>query len=110
MYRLGDRVVFIATKHRSHPGPRAEKVQPEPHGEGYSYDVKKYWLVTEIRSDGTIAAVTRRGKRRLVRRDDPRLRPARWWERLLYRSRFPQEPGSGGPSAPAKQRGQLSVN
>ena len=110
MYRLGDRVVFIANKHSAHPGPRAEKVQPERHGEGYTYDVKKFWVVTEVRSDGTIAAVTRRGKRRLVHRDDPRLRPARWWERLLYRSRFPQPPDSGPPSAPTEQRGQLSVN
>ena len=110
MYQPGDCVVFTATKHSDHPGPRAEKVQPEAHGEGYSYDVKKYWVVTEIRSDGTIAAATRRGKRRLVRPDDPRLRPARWWERLLYRSRFPNPPRSGGPGTPAEQRGQLSVN
>lgn len=110
MYRLGDRVVFTATKHSAHPGPRAEKVQPERHGEGYSYDVKKFWLVAEVRNDGTIAAITRRGKRRLVRGDDPRLRPARWWERLLYRSRFPQWHESNRPSAPTQQRGQLSVN
>ena len=110
MYRLGDPVVFTANKHSAHPGPRAEKVQPEPHGEGYSYDVKKFWLITEIRSDGTIAAITRRGKRRLVRRDDPRLRPARWWERLLYRSRFPQPPSDDESGTTAEQRGQLPVN
>ena len=110
MYRLGDRVVFIANKHSAHPGPRAEKVQPEPHGEGYSYDVKKFWRVSEVRNDGTIAAITRRGKRRLVRGDEPRLRPARWWERLLYRSRFPEFPNSNPPSSTSEQRGQLSVN
>lgn len=109
MYRLGDPVVYLATKHSVHPGPRAEKVQPEPHGEGYSYDVKKYWLVAEVRDDGMVAALTRRGKKRVVRPDDPRLRPARWWERMFFKSRFPQFPENSGPSAPADQRGHLSV-
>jgi hypothetical protein len=110
MYRYGDRVVFVATKHSAHPGPRAEKVQPEPHGEGYSYDVKKYWLVLEVRKDGTIEALTRRGKRRIVRHDDPRLRPARWWERMFLASRFPRFPDSIDHGTPAKQHGHLSVN
>ena len=39
--------------------------------------------------DGTIELVTRRGKVHQVKADDPRLRPARLWERWMYRDRFP---------------------
>jgi hypothetical protein len=94
MYRPGDRVVYIANKHSAHPGPRAEAVQPETHGEGYSYDVKKYWLVRQVQPDGTLTVVTRRGKERAVAAADPRLRPASWWECFFCRGRFPLSPDS----------------
>src|SRR5436305_15202753 len=83
MYRPGDRVVYVATKHSAHPGPRAEAVQPEQHGEGYWYDVKKYWLVVHVGPDGFLTVITRRGKERSIAASDPRLRPARWWEALF---------------------------
>jgi hypothetical protein len=92
MYRAGDRVIYTATKHSAHPGPRAEAVAPEPNGEGYSYAVKKYWLVVQVQPDGTLTVVTRRGKQRHVTASDPRLRPAKWWENFFFRSRFPQWP------------------
>jgi hypothetical protein len=91
MYKPGDRVVYTATKHSAHPGPRAEGVQPEQHGEGYWYDVKKYWIVSQVNPDGRLTVVTRRGKERAVAADDPRLRPARWWESLLFGRRFPRQ-------------------
>lgn len=104
MYRPGDRVVYTATKHSSHPGPRAEAVEPEPNGEGYSYHVKKYWRVLDVRSDGTLIVVTRRGKQRAVPTTDAHLRPARWWESVFFRSRFPQpeaiQAGSGSSPLP----------
>jgi len=90
MYRTGDRVVYTATKHSAHPGPRAEAVQPEQHGEGYWYDVKKYWLVVHVAADGSLTVITRRGKERSIDASDPRLRPARWWEALFLRDRFPR--------------------
>jgi hypothetical protein len=101
MYKPGDRVVYLATKHSAHPGPRAEDVEPEPHGEGYTYHVKKYWMVTDVTPDGWLTVVTRRGKHRKVSADDPHLRPARWWELLLFRRRFPA-PGvaAAEPSSP----------
>jgi hypothetical protein len=52
------------------------------------YSVDKYWIVTEQR-DGQITLLSRRGKLHLVDANDPRLRPASWWERLIYRDRFP---------------------
>jgi hypothetical protein len=90
MYQPGDRVVYTATKHSSHPGPRAEAVAPEPNGEGYSYHVKKYWRVVDVRNDGTLIVVTRRGKQRAIPTSDAHLRPARWWESFFLRGRFPQ--------------------
>jgi len=101
MYRPGDRVIYIATKHSAHPGPRAEAVHPEQHGEGYWYDVKKYWLVVDVRPDGLLTIITRRGKERSISASDPRLRPARWWESLFYRDRFPRltaMPSDGQPT------------
>ncbi len=97
MYRPGDRVIYTTTKHSAHPGPRAEAVYPEQHGEGYWYDVKKYWLVVQVQPNGFVVVITRRGKERSIAVNDPRLRPARWWESFLYRDRFPRlstTPGS----------------
>ncbi|MEX2176026.1 MAG: hypothetical protein WD872_16815 [Pirellulaceae bacterium] len=103
MYKTGDRVVYVASKHSLRPGPRAEALTPEPHGEGYSYDVKKYWLVLEAKPDGTLTVVTRRGKQRVVPASDPRLRPARWWENIFLASRFPQ-PEDGDHNEPGFRR------
>lgn len=88
-YNPGDPVVFRMSKHSTEPGPRATDIHPAPHGDTYSYLVNKYWTVAEVHTSGEVLLVTRRGKRHLVAADDPRLRPARWWERLLYRHRFP---------------------
>ncbi len=92
MYQPDDRVIYVAEKYGPHPGPRAEAVQPEVNGEGYSYRVKKFWVVLEVQADALIVR-TRRGKQRSVLTSDPRLRPARWWEKLLQSSRFPDQPG-----------------
>lgn len=85
----GDPVVYRVCKTSTDPGPRAQKVHPAQHGDWYSYQVDKYWAVSEVLSDGSLTLVTRRGKQHTVPVDDPRLRPARWWERWLYRDRFP---------------------
>jgi hypothetical protein len=104
MYRPGDRVIYTTTKHSAHPGPRAEAVHPEQHGEGYWYDVKKYWLVVQVQPNGFLIVITRRGKERSIAVNDPRLRHARWWESFLYRDRFPRlsdSPGSETSSTAA---------
>ena len=103
-FKAGDCVVYVATKHSSHPTPRAERLQPERHGEGYRYDVKKYWRVLEILSDGRLAVVTRRGKQRVVSHDDPRLRPARWWELLFCKSLFPEIGDEARPATRTDQQ------
>ncbi|QDU26396.1 hypothetical protein ETAA8_14740 [Anatilimnocola aggregata] len=94
MYKPGDRVVYLASKHSSHPTPRAVELDPEPNGEGYSYAVRKYWVVQEVLPDGTLSILTRRGKQRVVKASDNRLRPARWWERWFLAGRFPEGEGN----------------
>jgi hypothetical protein len=89
MYKPGDRVVYYATKHSSHPTPRAEELEPEPYGEGYRYAVRKYWVVADVSPDGTLTLKTRRGKERVLSSSDSRLRPASWWERWFLAGRFP---------------------
>ena len=89
-YKPGDPVIFRVTKQSTDPGPRAVDVHPAPSGETYSYQVDKFWTVSEVQSTGMVQLVTRRGKQRSVSRVDLRLRPARWWERWLYGDRFPK--------------------
>lgn len=88
-YRTGDPVVFSMTKFSTDPGPRAHDIRPAPYGETYHYQVDKFWLVGGVQDDGRLLLLTRRGKQHTIPPDDPRLRPARWWERWLYRERFP---------------------
>ena len=91
-YQPGDRVIFRVTKQSADPGPRAIDVFPAPSGETYSYQIEKFWTVRQVVSDQTLQLVTRRGKQRDVSKDDLRMRHARWWERWLYRKRFPSLP------------------
>lgn len=88
MYQPGDWVIFLADKYSDHPGRGAEGVQPEPHGEGYRYRVKKYWTVTSVDAD-SLEVITRRGKRRRLSPTDLHLRAAYWWEKLFLAGRFP---------------------
>jgi hypothetical protein len=89
-FKTGDRVVYRRTKVGPCPSRRARRVDPAPRGEDYVYEVDRFWLVADVRDDGTLVLRTRRGKQHLIRPADPNLRPASWWERLLYRDRFPR--------------------
>jgi hypothetical protein len=89
MYKPGDRVVYLAAKHSTHPTPRAVELEPEQHGEGYRYAVRKYWTVSAVGSDGTVTLITRRGKHRVLSASDSRLRLAKWWEKWFLAGRFP---------------------
>jgi hypothetical protein len=88
-YKPGALVIYRVAKFSTHPGPRAKDIAPAPKGETYSYEVDKFWVVADSGRDGKVRLRTRRGKEHVVDSDDPRLRPARWWERLMYKSRFP---------------------
>ncbi|MEX0703557.1 MAG: hypothetical protein WD069_15790 [Planctomycetales bacterium] len=89
-FEPGDPVVYRKSKFSTHPGPRAKSVAPAPRGETYSYVVDKFWTVVSVTEDDRLLIRTRRGKEHVVNPSDPNLRRARWWERLLYRHRFPE--------------------
>ena len=94
-FRPGDCVIYRKPKFSAHPGPHAAGVLPAPHGDGYSYCVDKFWRVISVQPDNRIVVHTRRGKQHTLPADDPALRLANWWERLLFRSRFPPATAAG---------------
>ena len=88
----GDKVVYEKHKRSEHPSRWARDVHPEPHGEGYSYIVDKYWTVVDVdEQKGTVTCATRGGKRNVVRVDDPHLRGASWIEHLVHKYRLCDE-------------------
>ncbi len=89
-YACGQRIVYVVTKRSQHPGPRAKHIDPTSKGDGYSYTVKKFWRVADVLADGSLIIATRRGKRRTISANDPCVRHAKWWEKLLLGARFPQ--------------------
>jgi len=89
-FKPGDRVVFSKPKHSTRPGPRAKEIFPSRRGESYSYFVDKYWLVVDMRGDEVVVQ-TRSGKCHVLATDDPNLRHASWWDRLVNRHRFPSQ-------------------
>jgi len=90
--RPGDLIIYRKTKHSTHPGPRAANIQPAINGDNYAYTIDKFWVVEEVRNDGTIIAATRRGKRNHLKADDPMLKRANFIQHFLYRSRFASLP------------------
>lgn len=88
-FREGDPVIYSLPKTSTHPGPRATAVMPALHGDTYSYYVDKFWRVKEIRTDGQLLLVTRRGKERICNPNDPNLKKAGIIERVRFHKRFP---------------------
>jgi len=87
-WTVGDWVIYRKQKRSESPGPRAESLYPDPHGEKYSYIVEKYWVVEEVRPNGELQLVTRRGKRHVVPVDDIRLRRPGLLEKWALAIRF----------------------
>lgn len=96
--KVGDRIVYSRQKYSESPGPRAKNVAPSAHGELYSYEVDKYWVV-ELISNGTMTCVTRKGKRHTIKISDPLARPATWWETFFLANRFPTLDTNLSPAA-----------
>lgn len=87
---IGTPVVYRRTKHSRSPGPRAAVITPAKHGDSYSYVVDKFWVVVERLSSDEIVVMTRRGKQLTLNPDDPNLRRANLFERLMHHKRFPK--------------------
>src|SRR5690348_10438446 len=85
----GDVVVYRKQKSSLHPGHHARDIRPALHGDSYTYLVEKYWRVVAVQPDHTLVVRTRRGKLHTLAANDPNLRRAHWWERLLLWHRFP---------------------
>ena len=95
----GDYVIYRRLRHSNRPSRRAKHIRPAEHGEYYSYEVEKYWIVQDVLPDGKLLLRTRRGKIHEVASNDPQLRLASCWERWFLTSRFPARtaPLSDGP-------------
>ena len=87
-FSRGDWVVYREPKCTLRPGPRAKSVHPAARGDHYYYSVEKFWIVDEIRNNGELVLVTRKGKKRVKTATDPQLRRASFWDRIRYRERF----------------------
>ena len=105
-FKPGDWVIYRKQKVSVHPSVLAKHIEPAPHGEFYSYQVDKFWTVVAVQSNNCIVVCTRRGKQLSLSVNDPALRRARWYERLLFRRRFP---GVNATDSPAAQSGKLTV-
>lgn len=91
-FKPGDWVIYRVSKRSSNPGPRAQRIEPSRSGEGYSYQVDKYWIVQSVEPNARLIIRTRRGKTHELDQADPLLRHARWWEKLFLARRFPETP------------------
>lgn len=88
MFKTGTPVIYSKDKCSLRPGRRARAVSPT-RGDTYTYYVNKFWLVERSLNENELIVRTRKGKRHIVRADSPSLRKAHFWERLLFRNRFP---------------------
>lgn len=91
-FAKGDWVIFRRKKITTHPGPRAKEVQAAPHGDDYYYFVDKFWIVAQVMGEDKLLLQTRRGKQHIIHRDDPQLRHASLWDRIVHRRRFTSIP------------------
>ena len=87
-FKPGDCVIYRKLKFSVHPGPHARDIYPAPNGDSYSYWVGKFYRVIAVLAREVVVS-TRQGRQRTLSAADPALRRAHWWERLLFRHRFP---------------------
>jgi len=85
----GDFLIYRKAKTSAAPGPRARNVHPAETGEGFLYEVEKFWRVADVLDDGRLVAATRTGKRVFLMPQDESVRKARLIERVVYHRRFP---------------------
>ena len=86
--KQGDWIIYRKQKHSTSPGPRAKEVNAARRGDNYTYVVDKFWVVKQRLRNNQLLVVTRLGKQHILAVDDPNLRLASWWERLINKSRF----------------------
>jgi hypothetical protein len=87
--KLGMFVVYRSQRHSTSPEPNAKGVYATPHVDDYSYYVEEYARVAAVLPDGKLLICTKNGTQRTLQAEEPLLRRAGWWERLLFRKNFP---------------------
>jgi hypothetical protein len=108
LFKPADCVIYRKQKVSVHPGPHARGIYPAPYGDSYSYEVDKFWTVVAVQPDNKIVVCTRRGKQLTLDANDPALRRAYWFERLLFRHRFPVlKPVDSASAQSEPSRGRL---
>lgn len=107
-FKVNDWVICTREKYGLSPGKRAKNISPAPRGDLYSYEVDKYWIVRSV-SDQDLVLETRTGKQHLVSLKDRRIRVANWWERWIYRNRFPAK-NATSPSQTHQENESISFS
>jgi len=87
----GDHVVYVKPKYSTHPGERAERIEPAGKGDGYTYIVRKPWTVVRMIGDEKVEVVTNGGKHHVLNVDDPQLHRAGVIESLIFRLRWQKQ-------------------
>ena len=88
-FKLGMLVVYRSQRHSTSPEPNAKGVFAAPHGDDYSYYVEEYARVAAVLPDGKLFICTKNGTQHTLQIEEPLLRRAGWWERLMLRKNFP---------------------
>ena len=88
-FKLGMLVVYLIQRHSTSPEPNAKGVYAAPHGDSYSYYVEEYARVAAVLPDGNLIIHTIDGAQHTLPAEEPMLRRAGWWERLMLRKNFP---------------------
>ena len=82
-FTRGDFVVYYE------PAPRRPALV-EPAGGGSAHFTTHYLTVRESSKKGTLVLQAHSGQLIVTHNQNPDLRRARWWERLVHGSRFPR--------------------
>jgi hypothetical protein len=89
-FSRGDCVIFDEVPQTASIESRSGGELDSATGEESAYIVQHYMTVRESSQKGTVVLQTKSGKMHVTLNTNPNLRRARWWERVLYRDRFPQ--------------------
>jgi hypothetical protein len=88
-FKLGMLVVYLIQRHSTSPESNAKGVYAAPHGDDYSYYVEEYARVAAVLPEGNLIIHTNTGAQYTLPAEEPMLRRAGWWERLMLRKNFP---------------------
>ena len=95
-YEINTLVVLLTQRYSPTPSPHAKGLYATPCGDDYSYYLEVYARVVAVLPEGKILVGTKTGEQYTLRNDEPSLRRASWWERLLFKKQFPPRTDTAG--------------